>query len=413
MGNRLIGRMNIRSMNRWYLLALASATFGLAAGAERMCLPVLFNEIAEGLSLGKVEVGAIWGMDPLAGVFVGLVAGLLADRFGIVRMMALTSILAGLFGGLRGLSTGFISMAGIMFVFGLSVAMMPTIVPKAAATWFFGRHLALANGVLIVGMMAGSIMATMLSATLLSPLLGGWRNVLFLFGIPPTLMGILWLKIIRAENIREITTTTSGRRFREALYHVVSIKQVWILGIIMLGNMGGYLGLVGYLPLYLRDMGWDPIHADGMMAVLTGTSAIGAIPLAMLSDRLGSRKKVLIPTGLFISISLFLVPFVDGLLLWTLIALNGILRGGMFPLTTSLMIETEGIEARYAGTATGLGTTLAMVGGFLSPPLGNGLADLHHGLPFVFWAMLASTVLLAFFFVRERGYTTRDLASSQ
>jgi MFS family permease len=211
----LIGRMNNRSMNRWYLLALASATFGLAAGAERMCLPVLFNEIAEGLSLGKVEVGAIWGMDPLAGVFVGLVAGLLADRFGIVRMMALTSILAGLFGGLRGLSTGFISMAGIMFVFGLSVAMMPTIVPKAAATWFFGRHLALANGVLIVGMMAGSIMATMLSATLLSPLLGGWRNVLFLFGIPPTLMGILWLKIIRAENIREITTTTSGSRFRE------------------------------------------------------------------------------------------------------------------------------------------------------------------------------------------------------
>src|SRR4030042_5543497 len=136
--------MNTSSMNRWYALALSSATYGLAAGAERLCLPVLFDEIADGLKLGKVEVGAIWGMDPLAGVFVGLVAGLLVDRFGLVRMMAVTSILAGLFGGLRGLSTGFMSMATIMFVFGLSVAMMPIIMPKAAATWFFGPHLGFA-----------------------------------------------------------------------------------------------------------------------------------------------------------------------------------------------------------------------------------------------------------------------------
>jgi NNP family nitrate/nitrite transporter-like MFS transporter len=350
-------------------------------------------------------------MDPLAGVFVCLVAGLLVDRFGLVRMMAVTSILAGLLGGLRGLSTGFMSMAAMMFVFGLSVAMMPSIVPKAAATWFFGRHLGFANGVLVVGMMLGSIMATMLSATLFSPLLGGWRNVLFLYGVPPTLIGILWLLALRAESNCEIPTTKDGKTFKEALCHVVSIKQVWILGIIMMGQIGAFVGLTGYLPLYLREIGWEAMNADGMMTVLTGTTAIAAIPMAVLSDRLGSRKTVLIPTGLMMSISLGLVPFVDGLFLWTLMALNGILRGGMFPLLISLIIETEGIEARYAGTATGIGTTLGMMGGFISPPVGNGFADIHFGLPFVFWAILSSIVLLGFFFVREKRRPSKGLAS--
>jgi cyanate permease len=406
-----IRSMNISSMNRWHLLALATATYGFTAGTERMCLPVLFDEIAKGLELSKVEVGTIWGMDPLAGVFVCFIAGLLVDRFGLVRMMAAISILAGLLGGLRGLSTGFMSLAAIMFVFGLSVAMTPTIMSKAAATWFFGPHLGFANGVLIVGMMLGAIMGTMLSATLVSPLLGGWRNVLFLYGVPPILLGVLWFLAARVESNREIPMATDAKTLKEALYHVASIKQVWILGIIMMGQMGSFIGLIGYLPLYLRVIGWEPMNADGMMTVLIGTSAIAAIPIAILSDRLGSRKKVFIPAGLMMATSLGLVPFVDGLFLWTLMAINGILRGGMFPLLTSLIVETEGIEARYAGTATGIGTTLGMIGGFLSPPLGNGLADIHPALPFIFWAVLSSMVLLGFFFVRERGRASRDLAS--
>jgi hypothetical protein len=81
----------------------------------------------------------------------------------------------------------------------------------------------------------------------------------------------------------------------------------------------------------------------------------------------------------------------------------------MFPLLISLIIETEGVEARYAGTATGISTTLGMMGGFLSPPLGNGLADIHFGLPFIFWAILSSIFLLGFFFVREKSYARKVL----
>jgi len=63
-------------------------------------MPVLFKEISDTLHLSVGDIGVVWGMDPLAGVFVGLPAGLLADRFGIKKTLTILCILAGIFGAL-------------------------------------------------------------------------------------------------------------------------------------------------------------------------------------------------------------------------------------------------------------------------------------------------------------------------
>ncbi len=174
------------------MLVLAALTFGTLLGLERMGVPVLFKEISEDLGLSLVSIGTIWGMDPLAGIFVALLGGLLADRFGIKRTLIVISILAGIFCALRGLSTGFTSLAATMFLFGLMCAMVPTIVAKITVVWFSGKYLTLSNAVLNIAAYVSGMAATMLSATYLSPLLGGWRNVLFLYGAPGVAIGILW-----------------------------------------------------------------------------------------------------------------------------------------------------------------------------------------------------------------------------
>ena len=393
--------MNISPNNKWLLLGLTTATYSFAVGAERMCLPVLFGEISRDLELSKIQVGIVWGMDPLAGVFVGLAGGLFVDRFGLARTLAAISILSGLLGALRGLSTSFTGLAAIMFIFGLPVAMMPTVVPKAAAIWFFGRRLAFANSILVVGLTFGAVMATMVSATFLSPLLGGWRYVLFLYGVPPLIVGLIWAIVAKVERDSKSLAPTTVLSFRRALSHVAANRQVWILGVIMMGQMAAFVGLTGYLPLHLREIGLTPLKADGMMTLFTGTTAIAAIPMGILSDRIESRTRFLVPLCFMMSASLCLIPFSNGFLLWGLIALNGTFRGGIFPVLLSLFVETEGIEGKYAGTAIGIGMTLGMIGSFIAAPLGNGLAYMHSALPFIFWAALSAVVLFGFFFVRE------------
>ena len=123
--------------------------------------------------------------------------------------------------------------------------------------------------------------------------------------------------------------------------------------------------------------------------------------MALLSDRLNSRKQVLVPSLIIMTITLGVLPLADGIIAWVLIVMNGLLRGGMFPLITALTVEREAVGGSYAGTAIGLMTTLGMVGGAVFPALGGSTTVIHAGLPFVLWAFLSALTMLGFFFVKE------------
>lgn len=397
-----------KSKYRWYIIVLATVTYGLTVGAERMCLPPLFPEIVADLNMTMTQMGTIWGMDPLAGVFVGLISGLLIDRFGIKRTLTIVCLLAGITGAARGLSTGFTSMTATMFLFGLLVAMMPTLIPKVSAVWFAGRNLAAANGVLSLGMTGGAMIGTMLSATVLSPLLGGWSNVLFLYGVPPVLLGILWWATYREPvHLDKQAQKTSEVPFREALPNVIRLKGIWWIGLSFFGVYGAFMGISGYLPTYLREIGWAASDADSALTLIVGATAVTSIPMALLSDKLGSRKKVLVPALIVSTVTLGLIPLVDGAAIWGLLVINGLVRGAVFPLFIAIQVEQKGVGARYAGTAVGLTSSLGMLGAFAAQPLGMNLIDSYGaGAPLVFWTGLSLITMIGFFFVKEMPHTT-------
>ena len=391
-----------KSNYRWYVLSLATLAYFFIAGVSRMCMPVLFKEISTDLGLSMVAIGAVWGMDPLAGVFIGLPSGLLADRFGVKRTMVAVCVMAGIFGAMRGLSFNFVTMATTMFLFGLMAAAAPSIVPKVTAVWFQGKELGISNALLNIVWGLGSMSATMFSATLLSPLLGSWRNVMFLYGIPCVLLGLLWL-ITGREPVFEDgkSKRASSIHFKQSLSSVIKIKPVWIIGLITLTFWGSSIGMVGYLPVYLRDVGWSPLAADSAITVLSGVSTLGAIPVVLIADRSGSRKGVLMVSIMLMTLTMGLLPFMTGAGVWMLIVLNGFLRTGLFALFNVMVLENREVGIAYSGTAVGLVSTFGMIGAFLAPPLGNSLTAFGPGLPFILWAVLSAIGLPMFLFLKD------------
>ena len=389
---------------RWYILTLGALTHTFAVAMPMMSLPVLFKEISVELDLNLVQIGTVWGMIPLAGIFVVLIGGLLGDRFGVKRTLSTLCFLAGLAGALRGLSGSFISLATTMFLFGILNASIPINVHKVASIWFPGRHLGLANGILSLGMGLGLTAGAMISATILSPLLGGWRNVLFLYGAISIGISILWL-LTRSElgQVESPSGYAGTVPFRQALSRVVRIRGVWFLGLIMLGQMACTTGMIGYLPLYLRGIGWTAASADGALAASNSASMMVAIPMALLSDKLGSRKTILLAAMLITAIGVGLLSVVGGAMVWVSVIIASIARDGFMAVNITMITETEGVGAAYAGTALGLAMTLARVGGIISPPVGNSLAGINPGLPFIFWAALAAAALFGFHFIKETG----------
>lgn len=395
----------VKQNNRWYILFLAVITYLFLAGLMRFSMVVLFKEISIDLNLNLVDIGAVWGMDPLAGVFVSLLGGLLADRFGVKTTMTVVCFLAGIVGALRGLAGDFTGIAASMFIFGLVVAMIPTILPKVTAIWFRGRYLALTNASLYVAMSLGGIIGTLFSATTFSPLLGGWRNVLFIYGIPAIVISLLWLFTIReTKGSGLLATNTTPVKLREALSTVIGIKDVWLVGLIMLSQLGTMLGLTAYLPIYLRNAGWTTIAADGATTMVIGLNCLSTIPIIMLSGKLRSHKFMLVVTVIIMSLSAGLFFLFDGILFWILLAIYSLLRFIPLTLVNTLIIENRSVGSRYTGTAIGLSTTLGMFGGFLFPPLGNSLATIYSGLPFIFWASMCLLALIGLFFTTKQSH---------
>jgi MFS family permease len=392
---------------KWYILFLTMLTYAIVAGASRLCMPVLFKEIADNLHLNITAIGTVWGMDPLAGVFIGLPSGLLADRFGIKRTLTVLCILAGVFGALRGFSVNFFSMAATMFLFGLMAAAAPSVVPKVTAEWFSGKRLGLANAILNVAWSIGAMFATQFSATVFSPALGGWRNVMFLYAVPAFALGLLWLFTGREPDKTENPELlTEKMPFRQSLSHVIHVKEVWIIGLITLTNWGASMGFVGYLPLYLRNLGWTPTSADSSITVLSLVMCLGSIPMVLLSDKLKTRKGVLvICIGALVG-CLALIPFVNTTGVWLLIAISGFLRSGSGSLFNVMIFETQGIGSTYGGTAIGLSSTISMIGAFLAPPIGNSLVEINEGLPFTFWACLAAVGIPMLLLVKTKKSTS-------
>lgn len=398
-----------QSKYKWYILALGTATHMLVYATAFSCMPVLFKEISEDLGLDLVQVGTVWGMTGLAGVFISLFAGLVSDRYGSRLTLGLACFLGGIAGAMRGLSGDFTSLAIYMFLFGLFSVPLTFTTHKAAAEWFSGRQLGLANGVLAMGIGAGMTLGAMISATVLSPLLGGWRNVMFVYGAVGIVVGFLWLLARRTPSQSEAAVSTGTVSFRQALLRVSSIRMVWLLALISMCLYGCRMGLTGYLPLYLSGSGWTPVSADGALAVLSAASVAGVIPLSMLSDRIGLRKAIIYPAILMTITGVGLLSVFNGAVVWPLVILVGIVQEGMVAVTITMSIETKGVGAMYAGTALGLIMTLTRLGSFFAPPIGNSFAVMNPSFAFIFWSALAVAALFMFYFVKETGWRKSEI----
>lgn len=403
----LIGmeRGNRGSQYRRYMLLLSGMTATLAVAAPSMAMPVLFAEIAEDLQLSLVQLGAIWGTVSFAGLFAGLAGGMIGDRFGTKRTLAIACLLLGFSGASRGLSHGLIALTVTTFLSGLVAAVIPMNLHKVCALWFSGKQLGTANAVIGGGMALGFMIGSLVSGTVLSPWLGSWRYVLFFYGCIAALMSIPWaLTRVSPHEQHRFSPSPNGGSIREAFAHVVRLRDVWVLGIALLGVGGGVQGLLGYLPLYLRQIGWSANSADTALASFHAISLLAVLPLAWLSDRIGSRRKLLVVASLMIACGLDLLSFVEGVVIWIAVLMAGAVRDGYMAVFMTTVTELDGIGAQFTGTAIGLAMTLSRVGGLIAPPLGNSLAVYGPRTPFVLWAAMALLGLVVL------GLLGRDLS---
>jgi MFS transporter, NNP family, nitrate/nitrite transporter len=185
----------------------------------------------------------------------------------------------------------------------------------------------------------------------------------------------------------------------------VRIREIWIIALITLLAWGSYSGFNGYLPLYLRNIGWTPLSADSAMTAVNGAMMAGNIPMVLIASRFTGYKTMLFISTAIAFISMSLMMVINGTALWPLLIISAFLRAGASAVTNVMLFETPGIGSNYAGTAMGLVSSIGMIGAFLSPPIGNSFASINPAMPFLFWGCLAMLSLPLFLLLRKTKRT--------
>ena len=362
-----------------------------------MALTVLFEEIAADINLSLVQVGFVWGISSVTGLFFGLLGGLLGDRLGPRRLVIGSCLMIGVLGASRGLAIDFYTFIGVSFLMGLFLPSVGVSLHKIASEWFTSAQLGLANGVISTGFAAGYLTGAAAAATLLSPWLGGWRNVFFFLGGLAVLLGFGWFLAYPRINHE----TPVQQSLLSHLPRLLSNRNVWLISLGKLGFWGCIRGFTGYLPLFLRGEGWDPNRADQALALFFTLSLIGAIPIPALSDRLGRRKPFLLVANLLIGLSVWLMA--SGATAWVFLAVaaSGIWYDAIMGISITAVADTKGVGPELAATAIGMLFAVQEVGGILSPPIGNRLALINPAYAFFFWGTLALLGMIFFALYRQ------------
>jgi MFS family permease len=384
---------------QWPILALVVLTNMFTVAIPMMGMAVLAEEISTDLRLNVVQVGIVWGVGALPGIITSLVGGAIGDKFGAKRVLVVGVLLAGLLGMLRGLAFDFFSMTIVVILLGAVIPFVTTNGIKTVGTLFPARQRGLVNGLISMGMALGFLIGSQFSATTFSPLLGGWRNVFFAYGLIGMLFSIPWFFARMPTSAAR--SADAPFSIRKTLQHVSRLKNVWLLGLTLFGVSGAIQGILGYLPLHLRGLGWQPIYADSALSAFHTVSLVFVLPLALWSDRLGSRKRLLLFATLMVTLGAALLSVARGGLVWAAVLLCGFVRDAYMAIFTTMVIEAEGVDPDCVGTALGFTMAISSIGNVISPPIGNSLVFLWPGAPFLFWSGMAILGMICLLMVKQ------------
>lgn len=391
----------VRYPERWLMLSLIFvATLQLTLNWFNVVDS--FPGIIQAFNIGIVELGLI------IGVFLGaygvfhIPAGLLANKVGYRTTLILGLFIESTGAVLSGLAPTFPMLLGARVVAGVGTSLVAGTTLGFASAWFREAEIGVANGLIGgVGFSLGAAVI-LLGGVPLSDYFG-WRNYLVITGVVG--FAILALVAPFIKGPPNEPRLTGGRVTKADIKEVFLSKQLWFLGLSILGGYGSYLTLSQLIPQYAATTaGFSPFLSSAASSLLVLYGIPGGFFGGYLTDRLKSIKYAysfsLVPAG--ISFFLLIPQAYSGFSIWT----SGFLTGFFFISAFSAFVAAPGAIKRIAvhnlTLAAGLLLSLSAIGGFFVPILfGVLVAQNGYGIAWSFLGLVTLAPLSLLVLVRE------------
>lgn len=380
------------------VVVLLGLAFGFAY-FDRMALTFLAPFVKDDLALSNEQIGwansglsATWA---LGAFLIGRWSDVIGKRkpflIGALVLFSLCSVLSGL-------AWSFETLLASRIVMGIAegpfLPICLAIVAGAAAP----TRQALNAG--IVQNVFGPIVGTSLASFALVRIAAAydWHAAFFIAGIPGLVLAVLIWRFIE-EPPRPATGDAAARRGSLFPAELLAHRNIWLCALVSVGAVGSIVVGSIFMPLYLDGpRGIDDLTWSNMMAIVGICPAVGAIVVALLSDRIGRKTPLIAFAYLMILAPAALLWFDGPVVLLTMLMFVSWMGLGTFPLFMGV-IPTETVGRAHAATAMGLVVMVGeLTGGVFGPPIAGRLAD-TYGLQVALYiqgglALLAGTAAL-------------------
>ena len=380
---------------RWAVLFgvwLMYFSFGLSITS----MAPLVAEITTDLGMSNSAMGRILGAWQLTYILAALPLGALMDRTGVAVGMLFAGCIMALSLAMRGMAGSETWLFVAVALFGLGGPLMSIGAPKLIALWFHGADRGMAMGIYMTGPAVGTIMSLTLANSILLPLTGSWRGVMWALAAFVFLSGLIWWAVSRHPEAKLRDGKITGMSKAGSLQALREIASVRTVQIVLLMSIGIFMlnhGLGNWLPEILRDKGMTATQAGYWAAILTLIGIVGALTIPRFAT---PKRRVFIMFALFLAVGLatILLQLMPGSGLVTGLMLQGIARSSMMTVAILLLMEAPGVPPERAGMAGGMFFTVAEIGGVMGPASIGIVSDTSGGFSAALMMMSCVTVLL-------------------
>ena len=326
----------------------------------------LADKLRAAMDLSQSQYSAVATAPLLAGIIVGLLAGVLMDRFGI-RVVTVSLVLTSL--GL--VMRAFLGSFAVMYVSGVLIGCAATFInttapkiigrwfPREKTTQFMGVVLAVANLSMALGIGTAALFPGVKEAFLFSAYLAAF-------------VLIVWFLFITEKKAGAgPAPEEENAPIRESLRAVGKSGGVWLVSLFCLGSVAAIGSVSVFLPQALMSRGMTAVQAGWISMAVTMGNAVTNFVSPGIIRRVGTtRKRLCLMVCVYSLGEAVLVGLgwrASGVLLPVLLFLSGFCAMGFLAFYQTVPLCLKGVGSRYSGTATGLIITVQLAASVVLP----------------------------------------------
>lgn len=372
---------------RWVILAICMLA-GFIGSYAQFQLPPLAYKLIPSLGLTPSQFSALMAGPMTGSLFVCLLAGTLADRYGAKNVVTAGLALSVIGCTFRYAATSFWPFLLLTVLAGLASGLLVSILAKLLGAWFPPHQMGKAMGLYMVSPMMAGFLAT--ATTALFP---SMASAFIFSGIFCLVIFVLWL--IFARNKPEGAPDLPVLPITRYLGKAARSRGIWLAGLCSFFVMGAMMTFSSFLPNVLQNLhGISAARAAFYGSLATFGGAFGSFLGPVICRRMGVMKPYLVIFSLLGAAGTYWswqVPL--GPAIFVALFVAGFLQSSILPLMLSLPMLLREIGPAYAGSAGGIVTTLQVLGAVLVPtfiitPLAGLNAEFLFGLAAVCFALI-------------------------